>query len=90
MRDLIDKTLYTYHKLTNGFEEYGNNIYKLNHTNEIIELDERLIDLLQTSISYIDKTNGYFNPYIGNISLIYKDIIINKNYIGYFTKKLLQ
>lgn len=80
----ISNMVKKYHQLTTRYDEYGNNVYTINHSTDFVEVDTELIDILNLSIKYQNDTNGYFNPLMGNITSIYKDVIQNKD-----TSKLL-
>lgn len=64
-------------KLANPFFEYSNinNINTINNTNEEILIENELFDLLFYAFSLKNDTNGYFNPFMGRLNNIYKDII---------------
>lgn len=48
------------------------NLYTLNHTNDPVTVDSKLADLLTFSQKMEEKTKGYFNPLIGNLSALWK------------------
>ena len=75
----IKKIYNEYSKLADDFETYNGykNIYDLNNEREI-EASSDLIELIEASIELNKKTNGYFNPLIGRLSHIWKDIIEDK------------
>ena len=75
----IKKIYNEYSKLADDFETYSGykNIYDLNNEREI-EASNDLIELIEASIELNKKTNGYFNPLIGRLSHIWKDIIEDK------------
>lgn len=63
-----------YDKLFDSYESFEgiNNIYSINHTNDPLVVDKELYDALKEAVSYIDITNGYFNPFIGKLSDAWK------------------
>lgn len=71
----VSDILYLYDHLSDNFREYGNNVYVINNSDDFVEVDERLIELLKYSLYLEDITDGYFNPLVGSISQIYRDII---------------
>lgn len=80
LEDIYKEVVYIlsdYSKLSDNFKKYDgiNNIYTINHKNDYVEVSDKLIDLINESIRLMNETNGYFNPYIGKLSKIYKDII---------------
>ena len=78
-KDITD-LIYLYNDLANRYEEKEiNNIYTINHRSDFVEVDNHLIALLKEALDYQEKTSGYFNPLIGNISDIYKTIINTKS-----------
>lgn len=77
----IEALVDTYNKLFDGFNSYNsiNNIYSINLTNEEIILDERLYNALKLADEYYEKTNYYFNPYIGELTYAYKESFKNNS-----------
>lgn len=67
-------------KLTNRFEEYQdiNNIYTINNSSDFVSVDQKLLDVILLSLELKEETNGYFEPLIGNLSVLYKNIIQNE------------
>ena len=51
------------------------NLYTINNTHLPVKVDEDLFDLVKTSLELEEKTEGYFNPLIGAISLEWKEIL---------------
>lgn len=49
-------------------------VYDLNNKRSIIASDI-LINLVKEALYYMEKTNGYYNPFIGRISHIWKNVI---------------
>lgn len=66
-----------YNKLCDNFKEYDgiNNIYTINHSDDYVEIDSKLKDLLVLALGAKNDTLGYFNPLIGNISSLYKKLL---------------
>lgn len=74
----FNKTVVEYHKLFDSHHSYANinNIKTINdnYGNGPIEVDEKIIDILKKAISLSIETNGYFNPTMGKISDVWKDL----------------
>ena len=51
------------------------NLYTINNTHLPVKVDEDLFDLVKTSLELEGKTEGYFNPLIGALSLEWKEIL---------------
>lgn len=67
-----------YNRLCDAYKEYDEyiNIYYLNNilkNDEAIEIDKKLYDLINYGIHNYEKTNGYVNIALGNVTLIWKD-----------------
>ena len=78
----IDYLYSSYHKLTDRYNSYDGiiNVYYLNEklaNNDGIEIDKRLVDIIELGIDYYDKTNGLFNIASGNLTSIWKNFIDN-------------
>lgn len=74
--DEINKIFNDYSDLADRYTKKEiNNVYTINHSDDFVLVDQRLIELLNEALQYQKETNGYFNPLIGNISEIYKQII---------------
>lgn len=78
--DEITNIIDEYDKLCDPYNAYDgiNNLYTINNSNDFIKVDAKLYDILKMSIDAQEKTNGYFNPLIGNLSLTWKEAIENK------------
>ena len=76
--DQIKKIYQNVDKLTGDFEDYEgqNGIYDLN-VKRTIKADELLVDIVKSAISMIDKTNGYYNPFMGRLTHLWKTAIKN-------------
>lgn len=59
----------------------ASNVKTLNDDRSIIASDE-LIELLKIAVSYKNLTNGYYNPFIGRLSHLWKNAIKNKEVVG--------
>ncbi|MGM9969272.1 MAG: FAD:protein FMN transferase [Anaeroplasma sp.] len=57
----------------------NNSIYDLN-VKRCIEADELLIDIIETALTICEETNGYYNPFVGRLTHLWKDAI-NMNQI---------
>ena len=55
-----------------------NSVYDLNQK-RAIEADPLLADMVRSSVELMEETKGYFNPFIGRLSHIWKDAINTKN-----------
>lgn len=51
------------------------NLYTLNKASDWVSVDPMLYDLLKVAVDLKEKTEGYFNPYIGKITKIWKDAL---------------
>lgn len=73
----IESLLNEYNKLFDSFNEYQgiNNVYKINQTNDEIQIDKKLFDALKLADKYYHSSlNDYFNPYLGEFTFYYKDM----------------
>ena len=50
-------------------------VYTLNHTNSPVVVDPLLIEILQTALDMKEKTEGYFNPFIGKVTSLWKETL---------------
>jgi thiamine biosynthesis lipoprotein len=70
----IDALLKQYHNEANTVAVAGlANVYTLNQTNEPVQVDDTLYDLLKFSLEMENKTQGYFNPLLGSLTALWKD-----------------
>lgn len=79
----IDDILKKVDKLTDNFNERDvENIYKINKTNENVQIDADLYELL--SLSFSEKLGylSYFNPLIGSLSKKWKESLKNKEILS--------
>lgn len=76
----ISEIFYHYAKLSDAFSEYEgmNNIYTINRARDFVLIDVKLKELLVYSLNLKDQTKDYFNPMLGNITKLYKDLIAGK------------
>jgi len=67
-----------YHRIANMYEEYDENLF---YMNEILkpkvafEMEASFQELLEFALSWYEKTEGVFNPCIGNVSKIWKQYL---------------
>lgn len=72
----IDDILSKIDKLTDNFNERDlNNIYKINNTNENVEIEPELYEILDFCFSEKIKSLNYFNPFIGSLSKKWKEAL---------------
>ena len=76
--DVFD-ILAKYNDLADNYKEIRsiNNIATINKSNDKIEIDKALYDLLARSFELKEITNGYFNPLIGGLSNLWKNSLKN-------------
>lgn len=76
--DNIKDMLKEISNVSSNFDSYdGKSIYDLNK-NRSIKSNDLLEDIIKESLIAKEKTNGYFEPLIGNLSAIWKDAINNQ------------
>ncbi len=75
----IESIITTYSKLFDAYKSYEglNNVFSINTTNEWISISNELFLALKEANTYLAKTNGLFNPYIGNLSKAWKNALAN-------------
>lgn len=78
-----------YHKLVDKYNLYGNlkNVYYINNNDsndKYIEIDSKLYDLIDYSLSWYDKSNKLININIGNVIDIWKKYMETKDGIPTF------
>ena len=59
-------------EISSSCDDYNGDLKRLNEEREIYANDY-LIDIINTSLELKDKTNGYFNPFIGRLTHLYKE-----------------
>ena len=76
IKELVNK----YDKLADPYNSYEgiNNVCTINNSDDFVLVSDELLDLLKSSVNMKQETNGYFNPLIGNLSLLWKTAIENK------------
>lgn len=73
------KSIYnTYDRISSDFESFDNSsVYDLNQ-NRRITASEELIELMGEAIAYFNDTQGYYNPFVGRLSRLWKQAISDK------------
>ncbi len=55
------------------------NLHTLNaNSGKEVVVDESLLEIIETSLWYYEKTNGYFNPLLGDVTQIWKEALKSK------------
>ncbi len=77
----IKKIYNQYGRLADDYQSYSDvkNIYDLNNE-RTIDASKELIELLNEAISLKKKTNGYFNPFVGRLSHLWKEAIEDESF----------
>ena len=77
--DNIDKIFTKIDKLTDNFQPRDlNNVYTINNSNENVQIEPELYEVLKASFcSCLDPLN-YYNPFIGSLSKKWKNSLENK------------
>ena len=84
--DDIDKILTKIDKLTDNFNARDlNNVYLVNNTNEKVEIEPELYDVLKLSFSSDLNSLNYFNPLCGTLSKKWKESLKNKQVLDQAT-----
>lgn len=78
----INNMYLEYDKLCDMYNQYDNvvNVYYLNEileNDKEITIDKKLSELIKYSLESYNKTDGYFNPAIGNITLMWHNYLQN-------------
>lgn len=78
--DYCEEVYEKYNNLTDFYQSYSGyeNIYDLNK-NRSINASKELIDILNYSIKMKNDTNGYFNPFIGELGNSWKESLFPLN-----------
>lgn len=76
------KNIYnTYDRISSDFESYENSsVYDLNQ-NRSIKASDELVELMEEAIWYYEDTNGYYNPFVGRLSHLWKNAISDKRVV---------
>ncbi|MCQ2771803.1 MAG: FAD:protein FMN transferase [Bacilli bacterium] len=62
--------------LADPYTNYGGNtLYYINSTNEPVEVEPHLFNLMKTALDLYEKTEHNFNPYIGKITSLWKNTL---------------
>lgn len=74
----FNNTVVNYHKLFDSHHDYENinNIKTINdnYGKEAVKVDKEIIEILKSAIKISNETDGYFNPTMGSISDVWKDL----------------
>ena len=72
---MITDSLSEYHKLYDIYNSYDsiNNLYTINNTDEMIEVDRKIIDLMIYAKELYNTTNGAFNVAMGSVLSIWHE-----------------
>lgn len=76
----IKKIYYLYDSISNDFEANDCNVALLNNVRKMTASNE-LIDLINAAVLMKEKTNGYYNPFVGRLSHLWKDAINNNLFL---------
>lgn len=73
----IEEIFLYYHKLCDNYNTYEgiNNIKTINDIRSDVEVSSDLREIINYALIFMKKTGGYFNPFIGSLSNIYKELI---------------
>ena len=75
----IEKLFKRYDAISDNFQSRDvTNVYSINHTNDEIEIDKDLYDLLKTSFDVQNEGGTYFNPLCGSLVEKWKESLKNK------------
>lgn len=78
----IEKILSDYDALTDNYKERTvQNIYTINHTNEPVQVDPKLYDLLKKAFYYKDIV-AFFNPLCGSLAKKWKKALEDKTVLS--------
>ncbi len=75
MMDEIEADLEYYHELTDKYNEYDGvmNVYTINHSQDPVEVDPILFDLIKLSKDYYEISNGEFNIAFNNVLAVWHE-----------------
>lgn len=63
-------------RLTDPYSESSYaNLYSINKTNDPVVVEDDLFDILRIAVDLQGKTEGYFNPLLGKITLLWKETL---------------
>ena len=75
----IEDIINFYDKLTDNYKARDvNNVFTINQTNEEVEVDKALYDLLTTSVQMSNFDGSYFNPLCGSLAKKWKESLDKK------------
>ena len=84
--DDIEKILTKIDKLTDNYNARDlNNVYKVNNTNDNVEIEPELYEVLKLSFSNDLSSLNYFNPLCGSLSKKWKESLKNKQVLDQAT-----
>ena len=75
--DEIEKMILDFHHQWSIYDE-NSLLYKMNHTNEFVNLDIDTEDIIKKAMLYYDETQGYFDVTTCSLNLLWKEAIKNK------------
>lgn len=79
----IEDIINFYDKLTDNYKSRDiNNVFTINNTNEEVEVDKALYDLLDSAVKMCDFEESYFNPLCGSLAKKWKDAINKKEVLA--------
>ena len=75
----IEKILNELSNSTDNYENMSpNGVYTINHTNDAVQVNERLYELLNLSLEVMSNGATYFSPFCGSLSKAWKETLKNK------------
>lgn len=76
----IKEIYYAYDSISSDYEgnTQGNSVYDLNEKRSA-SVSSELAELLNTAVSLMEETGGYYNPFIGRLSRLWKKAIEEKS-----------
>ncbi len=78
----IKKIYYNVDDIADDFNYKKGNVFDLN-TNRKVSMNKDLMEIIEYSLKYKEITNGYFNPFIGRLSHLWKESLDEKNVLDY-------
>lgn len=73
----IKKIYYKYDELSSDYESNLKSVKDLNDNRYLENADNELIELIKKAISLMNDADGYYNPFIGRLSHLWKEAINN-------------